>query len=85
MHPLSTALFLVGYGLSLPIVFRLVSIISSQHRVAFAGHQVGMAIALLGWAVNGRIMMAVVHGLWLVGARLWFAAVGRSRTPEPSS
>lgn len=77
---MSTALFLLGYGLSLPIVFKLVAIIANQHRVAFAGHQIGMALALLGWLINGRVAMAVIHGLWLIGARIWFGMAGQARS-----
>lgn len=77
MHPVSTALFIVGYGLALPILFRLVRIIAAQNRLAFAGHQIGMVIALLGWILNGRVMMAIIHGLWIIGARLWFGLGGR--------
>ncbi|MCP3992897.1 MAG: hypothetical protein GY724_27795 [Actinomycetia bacterium] len=77
MHPVSTALFLLGYGLALPIVFRLTRIIAAQHRLAFAGHQIGMTVALLAWALSGRVAMAVIHGLWLIVARLWFATGSR--------
>lgn len=79
MHPVSTALFIVGYALSLPIAFRMAAVATGQHRAAFAGHQIGVVVALLGWIITGRIMMAVLHGLWLVGARLWFS-LGRNRS-----
>lgn len=82
MHPVSTALLLLGYGLSLPIVFRLVSIVANQQRVAFVGHQVGMSVALLGWLVSGRAAMAIIHGLWLVAARIWFGLAGRERAAQ---
>lgn len=85
MHPVSTALFLLGYGLSLPIVFRLVSIIAQQQRLAFAGHQVGMAIALLGWILNGRVMMAAIHAVWIIAARIWFGTASRSGSPKPTT
>ncbi len=77
MHPVSTALFLLGYGLALPIVFRLTRVISAQHRLAFAGHQLGMTVAMLAWVLSGRVVMAVIHGLWLIVARLWFATGSR--------
>lgn len=77
MHPISTALFIVGYGLSLPIAFRLISVVGQQQRLAFAGHQIGVAIALLGWLLTGRVAITVIHGLWLIGARVWFHLAGR--------
>jgi hypothetical protein len=73
MHPLSTALFLLGYGLALPIAFRLVGVVARQHRVALAGHQLGIGIALVGWLLRGSITAAALHGLWLAIARIWFA------------
>ncbi len=81
MHPVSTALFLLGYGLGLPIAFRLTRIVAAQHRTAFAGHQIGFGVATLGWLVSGRITMVLIHVLWLIGARLWFAW-GGDRAPS---
>lgn len=77
MHPVSTALFLLGYGLALPIGLRMTAIVSQQHRLAFVGHQVGVAIALLGWVLRGSVVIALIHVVWLVGARVWFQ-LGRS-------
>ena len=78
---MSTALFLLGYGLAIPILFRLVHIVAVQHRLAFLGHQIGMVLALLAWALKGRVVMAVLHGVWLIVARIWFAtSARRSRT-----
>jgi hypothetical protein len=73
MHPLSTALFLLGYGLALPIGMRLVGVVAGQNRLALAGHQLGVVIALVGWLLRGSVVLAVVHGLWLVAARVWFS------------
>ena len=72
MHPVSTALFLLGYGLALPIGAKLPVIIRQQRRVALAGHQIGVIIALCGWVLRGSLAMAVFHFLWLIVARLWF-------------
>lgn len=76
MHPLSTALFLVGYGLALPIGARLGPVIRSGHRVAFLGHQLGVAIALLGWLLRGSAALVVAHIAWLALARLWLRMSG---------
>lgn len=80
MHPVSTALFLLGYGLGLPIVFRIVRVVTSQHRLAFAGHQIAMGIAALGWLISGRLSVAVVHGVWMIVARLWFVVGGNRQS-----
>lgn len=77
MHPLSTVLFLAGYGLALPLAGRLTAIVAGQQRLAFAGHQVGVVIALLGWLVRGSFVMALLHLVWVVAARLWYAKAER--------
>ena len=80
MHPVSTALLLLGYGLGLPIVYRLVGIVGTQQRLAFAGHQIAMGIVLLGWLISGRLAMALIHGAWLIVARIWFYIAGHKTT-----
>ncbi len=73
MHPVSTALFILGYALALPIAFRMSAVVARQHRTALAGHQIGVVIALLGWLLTGRIWMVIVHAVWLLISRLWFS------------
>ena len=73
MHPVSTALFLVGYGLAIPIGLRMTTIVAHQQRLALTGHQVGVGLALLAWLLRGSITIAIIHVLWLVGVRVWFA------------
>lgn len=77
MHPLSTVLFLAGYGLALPLAARLSAIIAARQRLAFAGHQVGVVVALIGWLARGSIVMALLHVVWAVAARIWFASSER--------
>lgn len=72
MHPVTTALFLLGYGLALPVGARLSVVVREQNRLALAGHQIGVIVALLGWGLRSSWAMVVLHGLWLVGARIWF-------------
>lgn len=83
MNPVSTALFLVGYGLALPIGSRLKAVAVEQHRLAMLGHQVGVIVATLGWVVRGAMFMAFLHLLWLVGAGIWFSFAPRlTRRPR---
>lgn len=77
MHPLSTILFIAGYGLALPLAARLSAVIAGRQRLAFAGHQVGVLIALLGWLVRGSIVMALLHVVWVVAAKLWYTSSER--------
>ena len=85
MHPLSTALFLAGYGLALPVATRLTSVIRDQSRLIFVAHQLGIIVAGLGWILRGSMVVAVAHIVWLIAARLWFAAAGRTAPTGPLS
>lgn len=79
MYPVTATLLLLGYALALPIGMKLPQVVAQQNRLAMVGHQVGIVIAGVGWLLKESVGLAVVHGLWLVGARIWFYAVGRIR------
>lgn len=79
VHPLSTLLLLLGYGLALPIGARFRAIARKQSRVAFTGHQVGVGVATLGWAFRASLGLVVAHLVWLFAARLLFAWGQRER------
>ncbi len=85
MHPLSTALFLLGYALALPIAGRLPSIVANQQRLAMWGHQMGILFASLGWLVRGQVLVGFAHIIWLVAAYAWFTIKGASRSRSPRS
>lgn len=72
MHPVSTALFLVGYGLAVPIAFRMSTVVARQHRLAVWGHQLGVLTATLGWIIRGGIAVAVIHLAWMALVATWF-------------
>lgn len=72
MHPVSTALLLLGYGLAIPIGLQMTKIVQRRHRVALTGHQIGVVLSLLGWVLRGSIIIGAIHLLWLIGVRLWF-------------
>lgn len=72
MHPVSTLLFLFGYALAVPTLSKLRQIIAEEHRLAFAGHQIGMTVASLGWMLRGRWVIVAIHVVWMIIARVWF-------------
>ena len=78
MHPLATALLIVGYGLAIPITTRLPTVVARQQRLAMWGHQAGILVATLGWLLRGTILVAAAHGLWLAIAYVWFELGGSS-------
>lgn len=73
VQPASTLLFFVGYLLALPIALRMPLVVEQQHRLAMTGHQVGVAIATIGWLTRGALVVAVIHIAWMIGVRLWFS------------
>ncbi len=79
MHPLSTALFILGYALLLPIAFKMSTVVERQNRLALYGHQIGVVIVILGWAFRGAVFVAIGHGVWLVLVHLWFTYLGPGR------
>lgn len=79
VHPLSTALFILGYALLLPIAFKMSTVVERQNRLALYGHQVGVLIVILGWAFRGAVFVAIGHAIWLVLVHLWFAHLGPGR------
>lgn len=84
VHPLSTALLLIGYGLSLPIGAKLPAVVRHQHRIALIGHQLGVLIVAAGWLLAGRTIIALTHALWFALVRLWFWH-GRRRSAANAS
>ncbi|MEZ5408835.1 MAG: hypothetical protein R2761_12470 [Acidimicrobiales bacterium] len=85
MQPVSVPLLLLGYALALPIGMKLGKVMAQQHRVALLGHQVGILLAVAGWALRGRTAMIVLHVLWLFAARVWFDLAGRRQRSAVSS
>lgn len=74
MQPASTFLFIVGYLLAVPVALKMPVVVAKQHRLAMTGHQLGVAIAMIGWLTRGSIVMAVIHLAWMIGVRLWFSS-----------
>ena len=72
MHPISTALFVVGYALALPIAGRLPTVVAGQNRLAVWGHQLGLLIAAFGWVLRGGVLVAVLHLAWMAFVGVWF-------------
>lgn len=76
---MSTVLFILGYGLALPIAFRMGRVVAEQNRLALSGHQLGIIIAAIGWMSKGGLALALLHLVWLAWARIWFARSNPAR------
>lgn len=79
MNPVALLLLVVGYGLALPIATRFPTVVRTGNRMALVGHQVGVAVAAVGWVVGGRTPLLWLHVLWLLVAAIWF----NWRNPSP--
>ncbi len=79
MHPLSTALILLGSALWLPIAVKFSGVVRTGNRMAFIGNQAGVLIAMAGWLVSGRVWVAAVHAIWFAAAQGWFVVVGKNQ------
>lgn len=72
MTPVSAILLIFGYGLGLPVLFRLGSVVRTGNRLAFGAHQLGISIATLAWLARGGYLIGTAHVIWLIGARIWY-------------
>ena len=72
VNPMVTALFLLGYGLALPVAFRMTSVVLRRNRLALWGHQVGLLLAAAGWFTRGSVLVAFLHLGWVALASIWF-------------
>ena len=80
MHPLSSALLILGYALALPIAAKMTTVVERQNRLAILGHQLGIMFATLGWILRGALFVALAHGIWLLIAYSWFTYLGPNST-----
>ena len=74
---MSTLLFLIGYGLVVPIAAFRSRIKPKMLATAFGGHQLGLGIAALGWLLRSNVWVAAAHVAWAVVARVWFQQIQR--------
>jgi hypothetical protein len=70
VHPASTALLLLGYAMALPVLARFGRVLRGRHRMALFGHQIGMLLAASGWMLNRQTVLALLHLLWAITARM---------------
>ena len=74
VQPVPVLLCLLAYPPFLLTLARWRDIVRSRARMAALGHQVTGIVVVVAWLLAGRPVFAVIHAVWLVIARLWFAA-----------
>lgn len=77
----TTALFVVGYPVSIVCIARWLPIVRQQRFGWFAAHQLAVGCIVLGWVLRDATAAVAVNGTWWVVAAIWFA-IGRRRRPE---
>lgn len=76
-------LFLLGYALAVPVALRFAKVATAQKSIGLLGHQLGVIIAGIGWALRGKLIIVGLHVVWLVVAKIWFSmAKGGAKAAE---
>jgi hypothetical protein len=75
----STALFVVGYPISIAVICRWLPVVRERRTAWFVAHQLAVAAIVAGWALRGDTQAVGVNGTWLVVAAAWYLAAGRRR------
>ncbi len=78
-------LFLLGYGLAIPVLFRFSTIIEKRNSLGLFGHQLGVIIAGIGWALRGKLIVMLLHLVWIVVAKIWFSMAAKPAKGTSSS
>lgn len=75
---LRTALFGVGYPVSVVVISRFVPVVRQQRWPWLLAHHLGVVAVMAGWALAGRASAVAFNGAWLVTSSVWYV-LGRRR------
>lgn len=76
---LQTALFGVGYPMSIVVISRFVPVVRQRRWHWLLAHHLGVAAIIAGWVIEDRPAAAVANGAWLAASSAWYAFGGRRR------
>jgi hypothetical protein len=74
-----TALFAVGYPVSIAVIARFVPVVRERRTAWFVAHELAVAAIVAGWAIDDDVRAVAINGSWLVIAAAWYAVGGRRR------
>ncbi len=74
---LRTALFGVGYPVSVVVISRFVPVVRERRWRWLVAHHLGVAAIIAGWALEGRHSAVAFNGAWLAASSAWYLLGGR--------
>ena len=75
----STALFAVGYPVSLVVIARWIPVVRERRWKWFVAHEVAVAAIVAGWALKSDTRAVTINGTWLGVAAVWYLSSARRR------
>ena len=79
MSILRTALFAIGYPVSIVVIVRFVPVVRERRLRSFVAHEIAVSMIVSGWALDQDWQAVAINGTWLVVAAVWYAgAAGRA-------
>lgn len=74
---LPTALFAVGYPVSIVVIARFAPVVRGRRYRWFVAHELAVGAIVAGWAIRGDRGAVAINGTWLVAATAWYVLGGR--------
>ncbi len=75
--PTATALFVVGYPVSIAVIARFVPVVRERRLKWLVAHDLAVAAIVAGWALKGDRRAVAINSTWLIVATAWYALGGR--------
>jgi hypothetical protein len=73
----ATALFVVGYPVSIAVIARFVPVVRERRLKWLVAHDLAVAAIVAGWALKGDRRAVAINSTWLIVATAWYALGGR--------
>ena len=75
----ATALFAVGYPISIVVILRFVAVVRERRLKWLVAHDLAVTAIVTGFALKGDRRAVVINASWLVAATAWYVLGGRRR------
>ena len=85
MSILRTALFAIGYPVSIVVIVRFVPVVRERRIRWFVAHEGAVAMIVVGWALDADWQAVAINGSWLVVAAVWYVLGGRRASARDSA
>ena len=75
----STALFAVGYPVSIVVIARWIPVVRERRWKWFVAHEAAVAAIVAGWVLKSDTRAVIINGTWLGIAAAWYLSSGKRR------